>query len=155
MQRKLVVAGIFIACLVLLLIKHYVYVNILGDVTGESSYTDAIILFTIGAAVAMAYWTKSAQKSAVKIVKSVPSSKQTEKLDFYTIPIAMSVFALYLLLFIMRLIIFINMYAEKPFMLMLEFPIIAIVAIFLFIPFIIKKIDLGDDDDDDEAATNA
>jgi hypothetical protein len=42
------------------------------------------------------------------------------------------------------------MYAEKPFLLMLEFPIIAIVAIVLFIPFIIKKINFEDDDYEDD-----
>lgn len=146
MQRKLVVAGIFFLCFVLLVIKHYVYVSILGNVSGESSYTDAIILFAVGTALSVAYWKKSERKDSVKVAAP---SKQPAKLEFYTIPIAMSVFALYLLLFVMRLIIFINMYAEKPFLLMLEFPIIAIVAIILFIPFIIKKINFDDDADDE------
>jgi hypothetical protein len=144
MQRKIVVVvGIYIVCLVLILVKHYVYANFIDGVSSESILNDALLVFFIGTGLAIVFWKRSEKRATSKPV----TKKQQAKFDFYTVPIAMSVFALYLLLFVMRLIIFIDMYAEKPFLLMLEFPIIAIVAIFLFIPFIIRKIDFDDDDD--------
>jgi len=150
MQRKIVVVGIYIACIVVLLAKHFVFVNFSVDEAIESTVRDTILMFAVGTVLAIGYWKSSKQNTP-----SVPiTKKQQAKLEFYTIPIAMSVFALYLLLFVMRLIIFINMYAEKPFLLMLEFPIIAIVAIVLFIPFIIRKIDFDDDGDDDNKNSN-
>ncbi len=146
MQRKLVVVGIYLVCLIVLLVKHYVFVNVVDGEAIESTLRDAFLTLLAGTIIAIGYWKKSEKKSPSKVVAA---KRQQAKVEFYTIPIAMSVFALYLLLFVMRLIIFINMYAEKPFLLMLEFPIIAIVAIVLFIPFIIKKIDFDDDDEDD------
>jgi len=143
MQRKLVVVGIYVVCLILILVKHYVYTNFIDGASSESLLPVAFLVFFIGTGVAIGFWARSEKRALSKPV----SKKQQAKFDFYTVPIAMSVFALYLLLFAMRLIIFIDMYAEKPFLLMLEFPIIAIVAIFLFIPFIIRKIDFNDDDD--------
>jgi hypothetical protein len=147
MQRKLVVFGIYIFCLVVLLVKHYVFTNVVGVNEIESIARDGFLTLIAGTSVAVWYWRKSENKS--KVVKK----NATQKVEFYTTPIAMSVFALYILLFVMRLIIFIDMYAEKPFLLMLEFPIIAIVAIVLFIPFIMKKASFDNDeyDEDDNA----
>jgi cobalamin synthase len=121
---------------------------VVGGSQIESIVRDGFLTLIAGTSVAVWYWRKSEYKNKGKIVKE----DSTQKVEFYTIPIAMSVFALYLLLFVMRLIIFIDMYAEKPFLLMLEFPIIAIVAIVLFIPFIMKKISFDDDDDEDDNA---
>lgn len=151
MRRKLVVAGIFALGLLLLLVKHLFFANFLGEDTPESAVTDFILVLIISGSAAFGYWIRSGKATTVK--SSGTLIKQT-KVDFYTIPIAMSVFALYILLFVMRLIIFINMYAEKPFLLMLEFPIIAIVAIILFIPFVIKRINIDDVDDDDDDEQN-
>ncbi len=147
MRRKLVVAAIFASGLLLLLAKHYIFVNVLGDDSLETAFTDVIIVMIVTSSAAFGYWMRSGKR-----VSDKPSNSliKQNKVDFYTIPIALSVFALYILLFVMRLIIFINMYAEKPFLLMLEFPIIAIVAIILFIPFVIKRINLDDTDDDDD-----
>jgi hypothetical protein len=147
MQRKLVVAGIYVVCLIVLLVKHYVFTNVVDGDAIESTLRDTLLTLLAGTLLAIGYWKRSEKVSPKE---AAISRQQTAKLDFYTIPIAMSVFALYLLLFVMRLIIFINMYAEKPFLLMLEFPIIAIVAIVLFIPFIIKKINFEDDDYEDD-----
>lgn len=149
MRRNLVVAGLYLIGVILLLAKHFVYANILGDSSFESVFTDALIVFAVISIVAISYWKRSSKLSGSAVSKPILSTTQA-KADFYTIPIALSVFALYILLFVMRLIIFINMYAEKPFLLMLEFPIIAIVAIILFIPFVIKRINLDDTDDDED-----
>jgi hypothetical protein len=146
--RKFVVAGIFVACFIILAIKHVVFINFSVDESIESTFRDALITFAVGTVLAIGYWKRS-EKLAPRKKEALQKQPGTE---FYTVPIAMSVFALYLLLFVMRLIVFIDMYAEKPFLLMLEFPIIAVVAIFLFIPFIIKKINLDNDHSDDEIA---
>jgi hypothetical protein len=147
MQRKLVVIGIYIFCFTVLLVKHYVFTNVVGVNEIESIVRDGLLTLIAGTSVAIWYLSRRENMSKVVKYNAIPMA------EFYTIPIAMSVFALYLLLFVMRLIIFIDMYAEKPFLLMLEFPIIAIVAIVLFIPFIMKKITFDDeaDDDDDNA----
>jgi hypothetical protein len=147
MQRKLVVVGIYVCCLIILLIKHFIFTNFSVDDAIESNIRDTFLALVFGTILAIGYWKSTENKTISKFVER----KQQPKVEFYTVPIAMSVFALYLLLFVMRLIIFIDMYAEKPFLLMLEFPIIAIVAIFLFIPFIIRKINFDDDDYDDNA----
>ncbi len=147
MQRKLVVVGIYLVCLLVLLVKHYVFVNVVDGEAIESTLRDGFLTLLAGTIIAIGYWKKTENKNPGKVIAA---KRQQAKVEFYTIPIAMSVFALYLLLFVMRLIIFINMYAEKPFLLMLEFPIIAIVAIVLFIPFIIKKIDFDDENDDED-----
>src|SRR5690606_18901833 len=79
------------------------------------------------------------------IKKKVSIDKRSNFKSYFSIQFAVGAFVLYLLLLLLRLLLFIDMYTVSPVILMVEFTVITIVALMLFVPYLIDRIGREDE----------
>lgn len=138
MGKKLIALTVLIGAILVLVFKQYVYEILLGtdfDISRILKSSIIGIVFALIIAITFLFQKSGKTKEEEGDLSGTGPVRNT----IFTISFAIGAFVFYLLLLIMRLVLFIDMYIVSPIMLMVEFTLITIVAIMLFVPFLVEK----------------
>ena len=139
MGKKIVAFVVILVAFLVLAFKQYVYTFILGTDL-DSSHILKGGVFALLFAIIIALILLVNRKPNTDLIKKEPTNLQQTAKTFFTVQFAIGAFVFYLVLLVMRLVLFIDMYTVSPVMMMVEFTLITIVALMLFLPHLVDRI---------------
>jgi len=139
MGKKIVAFVVILVAVLVLAFKQYVFTIILGTELDSSKILIGGVFALLFASV-IAFILLSQKRHKVDSVEILPSKPKPTVKSFFTVQFAIGAFFFYLILLVMRIVLFLDMYIVSPIILMVEFTLLTIVALMLFLPHLVDKL---------------